>query len=301
MSIMRIGGRDPDGNVKGLQTDKNGNLKTQNDKFDEYLNLYKSVNNVGGKPDDMTDAPGNKYLFGGTMDAGYFGTVSASEFITGDDLAIGIGLSAGVSQFSDTQWLKFAYRGKIQFVSMKPIRYSTSWDQIYQAGAVYGTGNDISVGEQWMLDNDLNYDPSTDRIPQGAQVTIGGLTYKVRLFKGAATDPTDSYLDADRGAIGADNEWNTLMLPIHERAPSSFNYNQFVDTSTKDWGVGFTDADLITHHTFGNGSFSWTQETRDDEASLRVDRGYLGVSRLSSGTSSSVSAARGSHFVLVLV
>lgn len=287
--------------LQAIKTDQKELIGTTNDNVMELLNLYKSVNNVGGKPDDMSDAPGNKYLIAGTMEAGYFGTVSASEFITGTDLASAIGLSAGTPQYSDTQWLKFAYRGNIQFVPMKAIRHSASWDHIYQAGAVYGTGNDISVGEQWMLDNDVNYDPATDRVQQGAQVTIGGLTYKVRLFKGAATDPTDSYLDADRGSIGVDNEWNTLMLPIHERAPSNFNYNQYVDTPTEDWGVGFTDEDLITHYTLGSGSYSWTQETRDDDPSGRVFRGGGGVSFLASLASSYVNSHRGSRFVLELL
>jgi hypothetical protein len=213
--------------------------------------------------------PGPSTLIAGDMQAGYFGTVSANDFITGNALCSAIGLSAGISQFSNTDWLKFAYKGKIQFVAMKPIRYNLSWDRINSAGAIYGKN-----------------------------ITIDGLTYKVRSFRGAEHDPTNSYADTDKDAIGS--EWNDLMLPIHAEATTgSWTHPQYVGT-VPNWGIGFTDADLLTHRNYGNGSYTWCQEVQDTYTIERVVRGYNGVAYLYSVTASGFSSYTGFRPVLEL-
>jgi hypothetical protein len=130
---------------------------------------------------DTSKSPGNKHLMAGTMNAGYFGTVSASEFITGDALASNVGLSIGGSQFSDIDWLKFAHKGKVQFVPMKPFRFNLHWGHINSANLVYGDKT----------------------------IEINGLTYKVRLMRGSADDP---YMGVTDGS-----EWNNLMMQVHEQ------------------------------------------------------------------------------------
>ena len=158
-----------------------------------------------------------------------------------------------------------------------------------------------------MLDNDDNYDPDTDRVSQNAIVTIGGLQYRVRLFRGAADDPTDSYADSDRGSIGPDNEWNGIILPIHQRAKmQDWNHPAYAGT-TEYWDVNLTDEDLRTHHTFGTGNRSWCQETRDTiqgeepTFSRRVSRGLNGASLLLARTSSLVGSSFGFRPVLELL
>jgi len=116
----------------------------------------------------------------------------------------------------------------------------------------------------------------------------------VRLMRGAADDPINSFSDSDRGSRGPENEWNALMLPIHERAvSSSWLYPEYAPTSVANWGINFSDGDLITHRDFGNGSYRWMQETRDDDVSRRVSRGYDGVSTLYAGDSASTYSTRG--------
>ncbi len=216
------------------------------------------------RADDKTGAPGSKFLIGGNMQAGFFGEVSASELISGVALASLVGISQGTSQNSTAGWLKFAWKGKILFVAKKAFRDSISWDHINSANAVYG----------------------------GKTVEIDGLTYKIRLMKGALTDPSE-YEDPDRGAHGS--EWNRLMLPIHEQAiDESWDYPEYVENDIPVWshnlGSGnqgmYTDEDLLTHYDHGSGSRSWCQETRKDSAAYRVYRGYYGVSTSGSGTSS---------------
>lgn len=229
-------------------------------RYKETDTHYASPQSAAANFNTLSSVPGPSTLIAGDMQAGYFGTISANDFITGDALCSAIGLSVGTSQYSTTDWLKFAYQGKILFVSQKPIRYNLSWDNINAVGAVYGSST----------------------------VTINGLTYKVRSFRGAEHDPTDSYTDPDRDAIGS--EWNDLMLPIHANAATGSWAHPAYAGTVPDWDIGFTDADLLTHISYGNGSYTWCQEVNDTRMVDRVYRGYSGVSHLGSNTASYASA-----------
>jgi hypothetical protein len=107
-------------------------------------------------PEDYRGAPGPKYLSHGDMNAGYFGRYAG--IYTGNQLSSAAGISAGNTLFyatSNIEWLKFAFDGKVLFVSQKPIRYTLSWNSLNSAGCVNGS----------------------------KQVTKGGITYKCRLIR----------------------------------------------------------------------------------------------------------------------
>lgn len=222
---------------------------------DKNVFTVDSANRISATPqlDDQTDAPGSKNLISGTVQEGYFGIVSASELITGTALASAAGISAGTSQFSDGEWLKFAWKGKIQFVAKKPLRHSISWDAINTAGCVFGSKT----------------------------VQIGGLTYKVRLMKSGLVDPMPNIAAACHGS-----EWNRLMLPIHiEAKDKSWASPANVEVDIPYWGIDFTNEDLHTHSTFGSGTYSWCQETNTTN---RVARGFYGVSSSGANISSPI-------------
>ena len=113
--------------------------------------------------------PGSQELIAGDMTAGFFGEVPVTELITGDDLATQIGLTQGTSQFSNEPWLKFALDDNIIYVAKKPYRHTVSWEHIYQAGAVYGTG-----------DNGLY--PSGGNRLQDANISVDGFSLDVTLL-----------------------------------------------------------------------------------------------------------------------
>lgn len=239
-------------------------------KFEEDNTYFESPIKTGSSFETPSEAPGPGKLIAGDMQAGYFGRVPASELFTGSELASLVGISQGTLQHSDTDWLKFACKGKILFRPMKAIRYSISWNHINEANCVFGDKT----------------------------VKKNGMTFKVRLMKGASTDPSKNN-NSDRGAKGS--EWNRLMLPIHERAKNKdWNYPDYVESDIPDWGVGFTDADLLTNSAHGDGSYVWCQETTESNSSFRVYRGYGGVSGSNWGTSSDSSSYRGWAPVLEL-
>lgn len=232
---------------------------------------YKVANGVPTIADDPKLSPGPYMLAKGTIQEGYFGLVTASEMITGDALTTLVGITQGASQNSTTNWLKFAYKGKVLFVAQKPIRYNLPWDAINTAGAVVGT----------------------------KQVAIKSLNYKVRLLQGALTNPSEDGA-SDRGAKGS--EWNRLMCAVHEQVKNkNWDYPAYVEVDIQDFGTYFTDVDLITNYSAGNGSYSWCQETIKSNSSSRVVRGNDGVSLVSRNTSSFVHSNYGWRPVLELI
>lgn len=205
--------------------------------------------------------PGPTKLIGGNLQAGFFGEVPASDFITGDELARRIGLTAGNSQNSDEPWLKFSYLGKVEFVAKKTFRYGISWNDINAVNAVYGNRT----------------------------ITIGDLTFKVRLFKGKTEGKQDDK-SSYKGSINYNSEWNRLMLPIHENAPSNWKYPENVKLPTENWNVRYTSEDL-SESIRDKGYNAWCQEfgTSDDN---NLCRGFKGISGSDINTSH-----RNEHFL----
>jgi hypothetical protein len=101
--------------------------------------------NLGSLPTPITPVPdfstvhGNKTIIAGDLDYGFYGEVSSVDFISGDDLASFIGLTAGISQNSDAGWLKVVDGNKMLLIAKKTFRHSISWDNINYVGAVFGT------------------------------------------------------------------------------------------------------------------------------------------------------------------
>lgn len=214
----------------------------------------------------INNIPGNKNLIAGDGNAGYLGTVLSTELITGDVLSNQIGLAAGSNLNSTVNWLKFVIDGKIIFSPMKAIKSGLSWNQINSANAVYG--NTI--------------------------VTINGLRYKVRLWRGANEDP----VSVGNGSINHNSEWNRLMLPINVKAKSkNWSYPNNVESNVPDWDIGFTDEDLLMGAVAAG--YSWCQEIVG--SSSRLYRGGGDASRSDYLSSSYIQSFVGWRPVLELV
>lgn len=84
--------------------------------------------------------PGNKTLLKGDLQAGYFGIIPASQMFAVGQLALNLGLNAtGTTTSSGASWFKFAYKGKFIFIACMQDRVNLTWNDLYNAGAVYGT------------------------------------------------------------------------------------------------------------------------------------------------------------------
>lgn len=132
--------------------------------------------------------PGPVALLRGNYDHGWFGEVAASELITGEALAAKLGLTAGTPHNNATPWLKFAYQGKFLFMPKRPLRVDLSWNDILAVSAVYG-----------------------DKVIQ-----VGNHLFKVRLPKGALTDPAV----VTQGNVQWGSEWDYTYG--HVRGPTAY-------------------------------------------------------------------------------
>lgn len=214
--------------------------------------------------------PGPAKLIGGNLQAGFYGEVPASDLITGVELARIINLKEGIDENLDAPWLKFSYLGRVEFIAKKPFKTSISWNAINEAEAVFG-----------------------NRV-----ITIKGLSYKVRLIKGKTEGKQDD-ISSYNGTINHNSEWNRLMLPIHEKAPSNWKYPANVNSPTENWNIKYTDDDLVTTYDI-RGSGSWCQECGEKDYYF-LRRGISGPADSSSNYASQNSNSTGWRPVLELV
>jgi hypothetical protein len=239
-------------------------------------------------PGDDYDAMVAAGNYDSTTDTGYMGLVASADLADGTTVATDIGLSAGIAFNNDAGWLKF-YVGasadcnkdgvaKVLFIAKETIRNNLSWDDIYLAGAVYGTG-----------DNGTASASTGTTATQDAQVTYGGTTYKVRLLTGSATDPAAEAYNNQQCSddAGGGSEWNDLLYRVHTAVPTCTDATIGMDggyETTRHGGpqdganwASYTNAELQVFYTdAGDGTYCWCQEQGND-TTRRVNRGYIGV------------------------
>lgn len=200
----------------------------------------------------------------------FLGEFPANGFMNGAALASAIGLTAGTAQHSNEPWLKFNLDGKTLYVNKKSYRHSISWDQINAVGAVFGT----------------------------ATVTINGLTYKVRLLKGAASDPIYGGGALHDPVQSWGSEWNRLMYPLVPNPTNKPSSGISGEGIIYGASANYTETELNLVSSSGTGRAIWCQES---SGGSRVFRGSVGLSFFNLYTSSGVTTATGWRPVLELV
>lgn len=165
-------------------------------------------------------------LVAGTYEQGYYGEVSADSFITGDQLAAQVGLTAGTAFNSDAGWLKFSLENRTLYVAKRPFRYNLMGNDLYNLGVMYGN----------------------------LQITVSGKQYKVRLLKGRGDGLTTSIPDGYDTEPTWGSEWNRLMY--HVSASPNGGAMTSEGISVGDWAQ-FSDEELGI---VGNGSRNFCQE-----------------------------------------
>lgn len=208
--------------------------------YSSILHAYALPNNTG---------PGPQTLIGGDSRAGYYGTISAADFITGDDLAQAIGLTAGSAQNSDVDWMKFAYQGETYFIPKKNHRHSISWNSLNGANAIDGS----------------------------KIITIGLDEFHVELMKGLNPVPSVPFTEGYDVPSGYNSMWNELLYKVAVDIPTypktsqvGPNWANFLQDNSAD-GLNITA---------GNGRHSWCQEVNPTNSSNCVYRGNHSVTGL---------------------
>lgn len=177
----------------------------------------------------------------------FLGIVRAPSLIDAAELADRVGLKPGTEQNNLNAWLHYNIDGKELYVSMKPMRYGVSWNDLNEMGLVFGE----------------------------TELKVKGETYKVRLLKGINGKPKTLGGAYDpEWAHGS--EWNRMMYPVH--CGDHIDPNNAVASNIGDYVSnefeGLTDADLAVNHQVAIGSRSWCQERHKN---MGIQRGMFGV------------------------
>ena len=135
------------------------NVTTEDVKARSAEGVYRPVLElipIGEEPyNNLPDSPtcyDENFRYDKYTDTGYFGRIRSVDFIDGDTLASNVGFTAGTSQHSNCEWLKFYYHGAIVFLPMKPHRYNTHWVNMNDANIHYGCDlggrgrSDVKIG-----------------------------------------------------------------------------------------------------------------------------------------------------------
>jgi hypothetical protein len=214
-----------------------------------------------------------------TAGVAYYGTVSHTDLFTADGLASELGVTAGTGS-SDSNiddeavWHKYYWNGGIHFWR-KSIRHSISWNNLWSAGAVFGTGTDES--RKGFTPTDFDGATGLDGIDQDAEVTKNGVTYAVRLMEGATNDP---YVEATASDLHG-SEFALILMNLHRTTNSGAYVDNGIDEEWEDtanftnddffgWVTNFGDDDFTVS---GNGQAKWQQESSSSRPERRLYRG----------------------------
>jgi hypothetical protein len=219
----------------------------------------------GGKGKSETRSLFNRPIIASDGGVDWYGEVTSEELIDGVALASLIGLTAGTAQQSDAGWLHVGLDGTELLIAKRPLRYNLSWNHINAVNAVYGNRT----------------------------VEINGQQYKVRLPKGANSDPTVDTSGFDVPHSHG-SEWNRIFYRL-----TNDTYLDSRNTKASEEPfvhlAEYSEANLFLDYRTGNGSYCWCQETA---GSNRVLRGTGGVSYLVRLTASYVHSNLGWRPVL---
>lgn len=257
------------------------------EKSKHNFNLY----GLYGPAADSSDSVTGDFIYDEDRDVGFYGVTSADDLINGSDLASEIGLSAGTAFNDNAGWLKFfvgknaadpistrhqtvSAKNRVVFVAKKTLRNDLSWEDIYDAGAVYGTDGAGTAN-------------SGSDTTQDAQVAVGDIDYIVRLMTGCESDPESGDDRECSNDQGDGSEWNDLFYRVHEDKPDCSDTTIGMPGGSEDSRHGgpqdgdnwanFSNTDLqVYSNDAGDGCNTWCQEQGNDTGD-RVRRGNYGV------------------------
>lgn len=192
-------------------------------------------------------------------DSGYLGEITnlMGEEVLCDEI-FGIDSHLGDSMGFDGSWLGFYYKGKYLFIAKTPLRNNISWVDLYNSGVVFG------VDGPGPYNSGINVSQNKSIIIKNPSSEFNNLSFKVRLLKGASTNPISG---PQGNLINFNGEWDDLLPNLINGVWDSY--------SSSDLGVS----------SIPSGHSSWTQETFNTDICSEGCRLSRGVESLEDGYS----------------
>lgn len=156
--------------------------------------------------------PGPQSLKQGDNTLGYFGALQSGEFINGADFVDLCGIKAFAPTIGIINpfplWHKFVRNNKIIIVPEGPLANSVSYQQIYNAGMVFGTDDNGALPANSGL---------STLTKQSAMITIGKDMFRIRLMRGMTDGPVTDFITI----VGSPTEWSDLVYPMAHPVPAN--------------------------------------------------------------------------------
>lgn len=174
----------------------------------------------------------------GDYNYGYFGSILSASFININALRAAVNFLSGTVQNVSPKWHKFARNGKVIYVpELLPVS-GVSYQALYAAGLVFGTGDNGP------------YNANAGNVVQNAQVTIGADTYRVRLMRGY-NDDYNTFLTNTASVVEPTEtftcEWDDFMYPISLWVPTVQRMANQANNSltTQGFGASITNYGIL--------------------------------------------------------
>ena len=168
--------------------------------------------------------PGPQAVVAGDGNLGYYGEVPDTKVLTVTDLLSQIPeLNFGTLAGTSITWLKFSYQGKIYYIPKQPVIRQMSWNQLYNAGLIYGT-DDFGLANTGYQANQLRI------------VKSGSYTFKVRTITNDVVDPSTIL---GGGSSGYDtgvhpSMWTDLLYRVCSRVIGSYPTAKWANNADTD-------------------------------------------------------------------
>lgn len=173
---------------------------------------------------ELNTGPGPQDILYGDWDCGYFGTLDPYTFLSTQDITPGWYQGAILEKYP--VWHKLAYRGKVIYSPQGPVRYNVEWNELYDAGMVYGMdGPGPGLTTQSPVD-------------QNFQVYYEGHRFSVRLPEYTVGESTTR----------ANTDWQNLICRLDNQVSSYQPGGNFANLKDADYGaaVNTTSQDILS-------------------------------------------------------
>jgi hypothetical protein len=194
-----------------------------------------------GQTNFPDSGPGSKNLLYGNEQLGYFGTLTPAEMVTLGSLRAQFNFFAGTDENAAYVWVKMFYKGRVLFFPSNTIAYNISWNQLYNAGLVYGVDGN-------------GYAPTGTPTNQFKILNVGKDVLKLRLFTADSNPDPTSFLSQQLLTSGGVNitgsEWVSLIYAIVGNAPAGYSGPKWSIFSSNSFGWG--GRKIVTQRTMSN-------------------------------------------------
>ena len=178
--------------------------------------MFEALVGIGSRGQTLfpDSGPGSKNLLYGNEQLGYFGSVAQADMVNAGKIRSLFNFYAGVDDSNVFVWHKMFYKGRVLFIPSQTLAYNLSWNQLYNAGLVYGVDGN-------------GYAPTATPTNQFKILNVGTDVLKIRLLSADSNPDPTTFVSQQLLTSGPANvtgsEWVSLVYALIQNAPVGYS------------------------------------------------------------------------------